>query len=67
RSKKSLLQRGLRAMNSIFVGTCFVHQLWEFLRCVGCYGLNPLFALIHFVIAAGCQNAERDREETLGD
>ncbi|MDR0631410.1 MAG: hypothetical protein LBF66_02470, partial [Holosporales bacterium] len=38
RSKKSLLQRGLRAMNSIFVGTCFVHQLWEFLRCVGCYG-----------------------------
>jgi hypothetical protein len=25
RSKKSLLQRGLRAMNGIFVGTCFVH------------------------------------------
>lgn len=36
RSKKSLFQQGLRMISCIFVGIQFIHELWEFLRHVGC-------------------------------
>jgi hypothetical protein len=46
RSKKSLFQLGLRAMSCIFVGTCFIHELWELLTCVGWRDTKVFFLAI---------------------